>query len=190
MQDLNQDKTDEELVSLVKEGDIDRFGELVERYEKKIQRYGNRFLSGSNSLEDIVQEIFLKAYRNIQSFDVSRKFSSWLYRIAHNEFINEWKKNSRSHFTFMDPELLAIHPAPENPPGEYERQEIARMLEHSLSRVEEKYREILILYFQEDFSYKEIADILQIPVATVGVRLQRGKVRLKKAFDSFDNSKI
>ena len=145
-----------------------------------------RFLQYNNNLEDIVQDIFLKAYRNIQSFDTSRKFSSWLYRVAHNEFINEIRKNTRNPFSFLEPDVLALYPSPEATVKDYERKEILHMLEVSINSLEQKYREVLILYYDEEFSYKEIADILKIPMATVGVRLQRAKQRLKLLYKKLD----
>ncbi|MCL5666297.1 MAG: RNA polymerase sigma factor [Patescibacteria group bacterium] len=182
MESLNKNPTDEALAKLVQNGEIEKFGELVERYGKKLERYGRKFLQNSNSLEDLVQDVFLKAYKNIQNFNPDRKFSSWIYRIAHNEFINELKKNSRHPFAFIEPDLLALHPAVENTVSDLEKQEMRQLLESSLESLDQKYREVLILYYEEEFSYKEISDILTIPVATVGIRLQRGKLRLQEAY--------
>ena len=93
--------TDEDLVLRVKSGGIEAFGFLVERYEDKMKRYARKFLFGYTDIEDTVQKVFIKAYVNIQSFDTSRKFSSWLYRIAHNEFINAIKKKTKVFVTVM-----------------------------------------------------------------------------------------
>ncbi|MGE5298323.1 MAG: RNA polymerase sigma factor [Acidobacteriaceae bacterium] len=180
-------QTDEDLAKMVQAGDIERFGELVERYEKKLLRYGRKFLSNSNNLEDIVQEVFLKAYRNIQGFDASKKFSSWIYRIAHNEFINELKKSSRTQLSFLEPDLLALHASPENIHSDLEKREVNAMLEKTIGSLEQKYKEVLILYYQEDFSYKQIADILKIPIPTVGIRLSRGKQKLREQYNKFDS---
>ena len=88
-------KTDEETVLQVQDGDTESFGILVERYEAKMMRYAHRFLFGYHDAEDLMQEVFIKAYTNIQSFDTKRRFSSWLYRIAHNEFINAIKRKDQ-----------------------------------------------------------------------------------------------
>ena len=85
MENLN----DENLVELVQKGDIEMFGSLVERYEQKMLRYAGRFLFDHDNAQDAVQEVFIKAYTNIASFDLTKRFSPWLYRIAHNYFINE-----------------------------------------------------------------------------------------------------
>lgn len=85
MAELNQShQTDEELASLIQSGKVEFFGTLIVRYDAKMKRYSRKFLSDQEDTKDVVQEIFIKAYVNIQSFDAKRKFSSWLYRIAHN----------------------------------------------------------------------------------------------------------
>ncbi len=175
------DLTDEEIAHNVKNGDIDAFGLLVDRYEKKITRYAYKFLSGNNDLEDIVQEVFIKAYSNIQSFDTARSFSSWLYRVAHNEFVNNLKKKKRNPLHFFDPDTLFPHPiSPERTDKALLEQETRDMLNVCLEEYDPKYREPLVLYYFEELGYKEISDILKIPVSTVGVRIRRGKESLKK----------
>jgi RNA polymerase sigma-70 factor, ECF subfamily len=90
-----EEKTDEELVRFVQEKKADVFGIIVKRYEDKLLRYGKRFLFNYENIEDAVQDVFIKAYINIQSFDTSKKFSSWIYRIAHNHFVNIIKKSKK-----------------------------------------------------------------------------------------------
>ena len=84
-------RTDEEIAALVQAGDQAVFGLLLERYEEKLMRYAKKFIPDQDDANDIVQEIFIKAYINIKSFDIKRKFSPWIYRIAHNEFLNAIK---------------------------------------------------------------------------------------------------
>ncbi len=104
------EKTDEEIAVLVQRGDTEPFGELVTRYEQKMLRYARKFLLGKEDAEDRVQNVFLKAYENIRSFDATRRFSPWLYRIAHNEFINAIKKKGKEPLPFFDPDILFPHP--------------------------------------------------------------------------------
>lgn len=175
--------TDEEIVGRVQKGDTDAFGTLVERYEAKLLRYGRKFLARSEDIEDIVQDVFLSAYQNMQGFDTRARFSPWIYRIAHNAFVNEFRRKKRSPVVFVDFDTLISHPVYEDPKLlERERDEIKQMIEKSLDKIPEKYREVLILYYSEDLSYKEIADVLQVPTGTVGVRIKRGKEALKEAY--------
>ncbi|MBI2052569.1 MAG: RNA polymerase sigma factor [Candidatus Sungbacteria bacterium] len=177
-------KTDEEIAAGVKRGDTESFSLLVERYEAKITRYGRKFISDAEDIKDLVQDIFIKAYVNIQSFDADRKFSPWIYQIAHNEFINLLKKKIKSPIIFFGFDIIFPHPAaPENPIDELEKKNLKPILDKCLTELRPKYREVLVLYFFEDLSYKEISEILKIPSATVGVRLRRGKIQLKKIFE-------
>ena len=174
------EKTDEEIARLVQAGKKEAFGELVTRYESKMIRYGRKFLFGYEDVEDAVQEVFIKAYRNIQSFDATKKLSSWLYRIAHNEFINTIKKKGKEPLPFFDADTLFPHPvSPEKSDQQTHLREAKEMIESCLSKLTPKYREILILYYLEELSYKEIADVLRVPMATVGVRLKRGRETLQ-----------
>ncbi len=177
------ERTDEEVVALVQGGDPNLFGILVERYEPKLARYGRRFLFNADEVKDLLQDIFIKTYTNLHGFDVSRRFSPWIYRIAHNEFVNavKKKKKERDILSLFYMDILFPHPvAKETADGAAERREIKAMLEQFLQDVGPRYRNPLILYYFEDMDYKEIAEILRIPVSTVGVRLQRGKALLRK----------
>jgi len=177
--DSNQ-PTDEKIARLVQAGKIENFGELVKRYEAKIMRYARKFLFTYDEAEDVVQEAFIKAYTHIQSFDASKKFSSWFYRLAHNEFINAIKKGGKEPLSVFDFDtLLPRFPAQKNYDQEIDRKELRANLNKCLDRIAPKYREPLVLYYFEELSYREIADILHVPTSTVGIRLKRGKKLIK-----------
>lgn len=112
MGQIATERTDEEIAREVQAGKMELFGAIVKRYEAKMLRYARKFLFGYEDAEDVVQEVFLKAYINIQSFNASKKFSSWLYRIAHNEFINAIKKKGREHLSLFDLDTLFPIPFP------------------------------------------------------------------------------
>ncbi len=175
------DLTDEELAQKVQNGETEAFGILIERFEQKMLRYSRKFLFGYEDAQDAVQTVFLKAYINIQQFDNSKKFSSWLYRIAHNEFINVIKKNGKESVPIFELDTLFPHlEAKQNSARDFEVQELQDLMEQYLNKISPKYREILVLYYFEQMGYTEIADILKIPASTVGVRLKRAKDALKK----------
>jgi len=179
MQPQAEQLTDEQIAVLVQGGDFDVFAQLVERYEPKLTRYANRFLL-SNECEDLLQDVFIKAFSNIQSFDTERKFSSWIYRIAHNEFINAIRKKQRFSFPLLELDTVFPHPvAKETAERETLSNEAKERLEKALGEIDPKYREVLVLYYIEEMGYNEIADILHIPTSTVGVRLSRAKQQLK-----------
>jgi RNA polymerase sigma-70 factor (ECF subfamily) len=179
----DEEITDEQIVEEVQKGKAELFRLIMERYEAKMSRYAKRFLFAGDEAQDLLQEIFIKAYVNIKSFDTSRRFSPWIYRIAHNEFVNAVKKKQkeRENVSFFDFDVLFPHPvAKETADGEMDRREIKAMLDKSLDKLGAKYKDPLVLYYYEEMDYRAIADILRIPVSTVGVRLQRGKAMLKK----------
>ncbi len=185
-----EDNTDEELALLVQNGDKEKFGQIMDRYQPKLYRYGRRFLSNKDNIEDAVQDIFIKTYQNIKSFNTAQKFSPWIYRIAHNTFINTIKKDSKGPVYLFDFDTLISHTVVEDPiVREREANEIKRIIDQSLSNVPVKYREVIVLYYLEDLSYKEISDILQIPIGTVGVRVMRGKEILKEKYKELDKEK-
>ena len=182
MPDISE-PTDEEVAALVQKGDVDSFRILMERYDPKMTRYARRFFFDGDEGKDLVQEVFIKAYVNIQSFDISRRFSPWIYRIAHNEFVNNIKKRQKDRdnvsvfdFDVLFPHLVAKEAADDG----FNKSELKQMLEASLDTLNAKYKEPLVLYYFEEMDYREIADILHIPISTVGVRLQRGRAMLKK----------
>ena len=183
--DVRDEQKDEEVAAIVQGGDTEAFRILVERYDQKMSRYARRFLFDGDEAKDLVQDVFIKAYVNIRGFDIERRFSPWIYRIAHNEFVNalKKKKHDRANVSLFDFDVLFPHirlTAAETADSDIKQHELKNLLDGSLDKIPQKYKEPLILYYFEDMDYKEIADVLRIPVSTVGVRLQRGKVMLKK----------
>lgn len=175
------ERTDEVLAHLVQQGDANLFGVLMERYEAKLSRYLTKFLIRGEDAKDILQEIFIKAYVNINTFDQKRAFSPWIYRIAHNEAVNTIRKRKRDMIIPLDLDLLFPQPvAKETADKETQDKELAQLVEKGLEKLDPKYREALVLYFFEEMDYKTISQVLQIPVSTVGVRIKRAKDLLKK----------
>ena len=177
------EKTDEEVANLVRAGDINLFGILIYRYEDKMMRYSRKFLSDQEDIKDVVQEIFLKAYENIKSFDVKRKFSSWLYRIAHNELVNVLRKRRKNILPLFDLDVFFPHSLHDNSlTQEIDRQDMSKMIDKCLDQLEPKYREPIILYYLEGLAYKEIADIIRVPISTIGIRIKRAKEKMKSIY--------
>jgi RNA polymerase sigma-70 factor, ECF subfamily len=175
---------DEKLVELVKENK-NCYECLMQRYEEKITRYVRR-ISGvsTETAQDIVQEIFLKVYINLNAFNPDLKFSSWLYRIAHNETINHWRRNKKRTATDVswdNNEALKniIRDEYDTEQGVYQKITNEQLLE-VIDELDEKYRSVLVLNYLEGKSYQEIADILNRPIGTVGTLLNRAKKVLKK----------
>lgn len=176
-------KTDEELVELALENQY-HFLHLINRYEKKLLNYIAR-ISGvaREEAEDILQEVFIKIYENLNDFDRDLKFSSWVYRITHNLTISHYRKRqARPQCIFLETEDDFL----ENIASEFDlRQEVDReFLRKNINKIlrelRPEYREILILKFLEQNSYKEISDILRRPVGTVGTLVNRAKEQFRE----------
>lgn len=175
--------TDEALALSVQQGDENALVSLIERYEAKLLRYAGRLLPHEPDLEDIVQDVFVAVYRNINDFDTTRRFSPWIYRIAHNACMNTWRERSRGPINLDLDELdrLIPHHMHEEPAvTAKEKEEMRVLLAEKVDALPPNYREIIQLYYFDDFSYLEIADIIHIPLGTVGVRLARARTALKK----------
>ena len=175
--EVSRQKVDEEVALLIQSGKIEFFDILLERYEEKIRRYSRKFLSDHEDINDVLQDIFIKAYKNIRSFDAKRKFSPWLYRIAHNELINALKKKKKNPLPLFDLDVFfPQHLSDNNGLNEQiERREMAELIGKCLDRLELKYREPVILYYFEELSYRDIAEVMRIPISTVGIRIKRAK---------------
>lgn len=174
---------DEQLAAQVKRGEEAAFAELMTRYEPKLMRYGSRFLGslGADAIRQAVQDVFIAVYQNIEGFDAAQRFSPWIYRIAHNAFVDVLRHRARQPLYGFDLDVLLGHAAHEDSfAREKETEEMRVVLENGLAQLKPAEREILTLYYFEDLSYKEIADVLRVPVGTVGVRLARARKALEK----------
>jgi len=173
-----QNYTDEELAKLATE-QIDLFGCLFERYQKKLLRYILRISSfNGEEAEEVLQESFIKAWTNINEFDDSYKFSSWIYRIVHNTTISQWKKSKsfgKDRKAHVESAVLENHPSHTNLENEAEKRLDEIKMRLLLDKLPEKYKEVLILQFLEEKSYEEITDILQKPMGTIATRISRAK---------------
>ncbi len=175
--------------AVVKEALVDpeQFAELVFRYEEKLRRYIRRLgVQSKEDQEDILQEIFIKAYRNLNDFDTTLSFSSWIYRIAHNETMS-WYRRERArptgHLIIEGEEVMALLAEDKDSPEETLAKDFdAVALSKYLDTLPPKYRDPLLLRYFEHKEYEEISDILEIPVGTVGTLIYRGKSQLKKMF--------
>lgn len=170
--------SDEELVKKSIKN-IDFFACIYDRYEKKLILYILRISNFSVfESEEILQESFIKVWKNLNEFDQSLKFSSWVYRIVHNVTITEWKKSQskgKNKIQKINEELFVNLPAKLDLGVELNKKFDENNIRKVLSIMPEKYRDILILKFLEEKSYKEISDILKKPSGTVATLVNRAK---------------
>lgn len=173
---------DQELVKAALQ-DPERYRFIVERYAPPLLRYIRRLTDCSTEdAEDILQDVFLKMYRNLNDFDPGLKFSSWAYRIAHNEVISAHRKRLARPQTNALPEdsddWLPDHARVELDIG-IDRDLDSSAVRIALNQLEPKYRDPIVLAYFEGKSYAEISDILKKPPGTVATLINRGKERLR-----------
>lgn len=172
--------SDEQIIKQVTDGDTDIYSQIVERYEAKLMRYGQYLLKDYDLASDAVQETFIKAYINLRSFNTKRKFSSWIYRILHNEAMNVIKRNKKTTGLADHEDFDDEHATNFEHDKKIDSQLLSQNVRKCLNEIDIKYSEALMLNYFENLKYEEISDILRIPTSTVGVRIKRGKEILKK----------
>ena len=178
-----ENKKDEDLIQFILE-DQDNFTYLIQRYEDKLSRYIYR-ISGLNKedIEDLLQDVFIKVYQNLNDFDTSLKFSSWIYRIAHNQTISNYRKiKVRPVTVSIDDDPLLANKIVYNKDlvQELDNELDLKLINKILDKMDKKYKEVLVLRFFDEKDYGEISDILQKPVGTVGALINRAKTQFKK----------
>ena len=184
----DQQGTDEEIV-VATLTDKERFGELMRRYEAKLRRYIARLgIRNEDDQLDVLQEIFIKVYRTLNGFDGRLKFSSWIYRIAHNEAISWYRKKHvrpEGHLVGDSEDVLSFAAGIlDSAEVQFDQSINAEVVRLALQNIDPKYAQVLILRFFEHKEYEEISDILQMPVGSVGTLLHRGKKQLARAINT------
>lgn len=176
------EQTDEALV-VAALADSHVFGVLIDRYQAKLLRYVMR-ISGvpSEDAEDICQEVFLKVYRNLRDFDTNLSFSSWIYRITHNETRSYFRKHKKriQQTRSIDSDDAFFQLASDlKTDGVVLKKEEFDDLRRALEQLKPAYREILTLHFLEEKSYKEISDILRKPMGSIATQIHRAKAKVR-----------
>ncbi len=179
---------DAELVRATLAGSQEAFRELVSRFERPVFGLIVRMVGDREASEDLAQEVFVKAYRALASYDPSRKLSSWLFKIAHNATIDHLRRSVPESVALEGDEeeggrLLATlaDASVESPAAAAERRDMARALERAIGGLRADYREAVVLRYVEGLSYEEIAEALMQPLGTVKTNLHRARKQLAVA---------
>ena len=170
--------SDEKLVvlSLANEDD---FLFLMKRYEEKLLKYIFKISGlGQDEAEDVLQEVFIKVFKNLNDFDPEMKFSSWIYRITRNQTISHFRKN-KNFYSYLSSEenenLLSKLEGETDLAKELDKKILKDRVAEFLPQLDYKYREVLVLRFLEEKDYKEIAQIIKKPIGTVATLISRAK---------------
>ncbi|WP_054709002.1 RNA polymerase sigma factor SigW [Bacillus sp. JCM 19041] len=181
------DSLTKRLIKEIKQGDEQAFAELVDLYKDKVYQVAYRMVGHAQEAQDVAQEAFLRAYTNLDKYDTTRKFSTWLFRIATNVAIDRLRKRKPDFYLqetvkgtenmTYESQLAATDDLPEEQVVQMELQE---WIQSEINELPPKYRTAIILKYIEDLSLKEISEIMDMPVATVKTRIHRGREALRK----------
>lgn len=180
---LREKLTDSELVKIVMNENPEVYRILFKRYEKSLFIYMFHLIRNKDEVEDLLQDVFTKTYKNLNKFDLDRKFSSWIYRISHNEAVNFIKKNSKRRTVSWEEinvskDKLAANIETANSAEIFVHKEIAAEMDNALDMLPVRYKKILELRYFDEYSYFEIGKIIGKPVNTVGTLINRAKKKL------------
>lgn len=185
-----KEKSDQQLVELTLK-DIDSYKYLVERYERRLLSYIKSILYVNNEdAEDILQEVFIKAYRNLNSYNSKYKFSNWIYRIAHNESISFLRKNKnlmKNIPNSAENNIFDTLPSDIDLEKDILKESERERVTLLLKKLDSKSRDVLYLKYIEEKDYNEISEILHISSGTVGSLISRAKIKLKKLIEDGKN---
>ncbi len=177
--------TDAQLVASVLAGSERAFGDLVRRYERPVYTLLLRMVREPLLAEDLGQEVFVKAYRALASYDPARKFASWLFKIAHNAALDHLRRGELQTVPLEAgeddrPDLaeVLVDAGAEDPEAAAGRRDLGRHLDRAIGRLRPEYRAAIVLRFQEGLSYQEIAEELGQPIGTVKTNLHRARKAL------------
>ncbi len=193
--DTVTDPTDEQLVAEYAQGRTDRFELLVQRYGQELFHFLVRFAGGTAAAEDIVQETFLQVHLSADSFDTSRRFKPWLFTIAANKARDMLRGRARRPEVPLDAKvdddqdqsqrfldfLAAVDEGPNEP---IEKAEQTRIVRRTVQELPDHLREALVLAYYHRFPYKDMAEILGVPLGTVKSRLHAAVAAFGEAYNA------
>lgn len=184
-------RTDAELVASALRGAQEAFREIVVRFERPLYSLISRMVHDPLQAEDLAQEVFVKAFRRLDTYDPERKFSSWLFKIAHNTTIDHLRRGVPETVPLQvekdeGPDLSAVlsDDSMEDPAAAVERRQMARSLEKAIAALRPEYREVVVLFYVEGASYPEICEVTGLPSGTVKTYLHRARKELAQAMSA------
>ncbi len=162
------------------------YADLLRRYERPVYALIVRMLRDPGLAEELAQEVFLKAFRSLDGYDTQRKFSSWLFKIAHNTAVDQLRRRGVETEPLDDERdeggggrlRQLADPKAETPEAARLRADLRLALEASIAGLRPVYREVVVLRFQEELSYEEIAEVTGLPLGTVKTFIHRARKEL------------
>ena len=187
---LQPETPDAELIAAILDGSEAAFGTLVDRYKDRLFRLLSRYCRDQVECEDLAQDVFLKVFRKLDTFQGGSQFFTWMYRIAVNTATDHLARASSRRLRLVEDVVLEINEPggaggdrDDDPAEPAMAAELASVTRRILDKLPEKYRTILILREYEELSYNQISDVLECNLGTVESRLFRARQRFKEALE-------
>jgi RNA polymerase sigma-70 factor (ECF subfamily) len=177
-------RQDRAWVLKARKGKTSAFDRLVLKYQKPVYFLALKMVGNPPDAEDIVQDTFVRAYRSLDRFDPKRPFQPWLYRIALNLALTTIERRKR-HQTVAYDDALEVADANAPNPTELKADDIGKLAVKAAQALPEDQRAVLLLRIQQNLSYDQIAQILDIPPGTVMSRLNRARTKLRKLLKDY-----
>lgn len=172
---------DKNILIRAKTGDLEAFEYILSFYEKVVYNYCLRITKSSQNAKDVVQETFIKVYTHRKSIDPEKNIKTWIFTIATNTAYDFLRGKKRKNEISLDEHSETI--------SSFETYNVEEGLvsdvDKALAQINPEYREVLLLYYQQGFVYKEIAEILGMPINTVKTHISRGKEQLRDKLESY-----
>ncbi|MBC7187710.1 MAG: sigma-70 family RNA polymerase sigma factor [Calditrichaeota bacterium] len=180
--------TDEELIAKFQNGDLYAFDVLVRRYKNQLMNFVCRFVGNREEAEDIVQDTFVRLYRNKHSYRRIARFSTWIYTIAGNLAKTELRKRKGRRLLAIsqlgcEDKDYEIEDSAFDPEQEVDGTMKGAIIQREIDRLPPKFREVIILRDIQELSYEEISEIIKAPLGTVKSRVNRARLRLQKRLE-------
>ena len=182
---IDKSITDEILIAQFQGGDVDSFEELVLRYKDQLLNFVYRFVGNRSDSEDIVQETFLRVFKNKHYYKEIAKFSTWVYTIAGNLAKTELRRRKRKKLLSVssiikDDKDYDIPDLAASPEKEVDGIIKENIIQSAIEKLPSRFREVIVLRDIQGFAYEEISQILDIPLGTVKSRVNRGRLKLQE----------
>ena len=172
---------DKDILIRASKGDVNAFEHILSFYEKAVYNYCLHILKNTANAKDAVQETFIKVYTNRKTIDPEKNIKTWIFTIATNTVYDFLRKKKRKNEISLDEENETISSVE----AYYPQEGLLSDVDKALGKINPEYKKALLLFYQQGFEYKEIADILLLPINTVKTHIARGKEQLKEKLKEY-----
>ena len=175
-----QELSDQEAINRVLNGETALYEIVMRRCNQRIYRIARSILRDDSEAEDVMQDAYVRAYKNLSSFQGKSSFATWLTRIAVNEALQRKRRSKRIDPIEDGDRVMQLAASGESPEQIYGREELRALLEHAIAALPERYRIVVMLREVEEMSTAETAEALELSEENVRIRLHRGRALLRK----------